>query len=798
MSSTRLDGRIQLVILAVLLLFGLLGARLWQLQIIMGETYSLLSSGNRLRTEKIPSPRGIIYDRNGRPLVKNSAYFFVALHPEAAKSADLRDIAEFLGMAPRSVADIVSAVKDPIEPIRIKGGLKPDEVAFIEARISDYPGLVIEAEETRHYLYGPVGAHLIGYLGKLNPQQASRKDYKGVPRKAFTGQWGVERMYDAHLRGEPGRRVIEVDALGRRLRILSETPPTNGEDLHLSIDMDMQLAAEEAFDKKVGSLVAISPGTGEVLAMVSRPSFDPNLFSRGISYDHWVRLRENKGFPMLNRALQSHYPPGSTYKLITAMAALDEEDARPDDKHLCTGAVNKGRWSFRCWRRGGHGVMDMQQAIIQSCDVYFYLTGERTGIDNIAKYARKFGLGSETGLGLIKEKSGLVPDKAWKESARGEPWYLGETFNAAIGQGFVLTTPIQLAQMTATLANGGYRYALRLTRADEQPEYTKDLHLDFEHVDFIKNALRGVVINVKGTGRAANSRHVRVAGKTGTAQVISQKTVRESEIPDHLKDHAWFVAFAPVNEPQVAVAVFVENGGHGGAAAAPIARKAIEALLAKDKVQKPAGGRMFADPSRPAPTPAPTSPQRSRPKAWTDLLNRSRSIVASPQEPGAAQEKKKPPVKVKPVSITSPETGPAPEGMDLPKTVSEEPKEPGTGPAVLPGATPVELQMPESPQEEPIMPAEEPVIKKPSTAPIVNKVEMPAPEVIDMPEPISPVKLNKPEASQEEPKDPATETTPETIVPEELKKPEAAESPLKEQAPEARDADMPKKEEDSQ
>ena len=671
MRSTEQGDRVRLVFLAVALMFGLLAARLWQLQVIKGADYERQSLGNRLRTEKVPSPRGIIYDRNGKPLVKNSPYYFVALLPEMARKADLASISGFLGMNPVEVADIVSSVKDPIDPIRLKGGIRYDEVAFIEARISDHPGLVIEAEPTRHYIYGPVGAHLIGYLGKLNPQQISREAYSGVPRKAFIGQWGVEKMYDSILRGEPGRRVIEVDAMGRRLSVLKEAAPVNGEDLYLSIDIDLQRAAEEAFGNRVGALAAIRPETGEVLAMVSKPSYDPNLFSRGIAYDNWVRLREDKRYPLLNRALQSNYPPGSTFKIVTALATLQEGVSTPRTKQTCNGVLQKGRWSFRCWKRSGHGVLDLIGAIIQSCDVYFYRTGENVGIDNIAKYARLLGLGTESGLGLITEKSGLIPDREWKERVKGLPWYPGNTYNTAIGQGFVLTTPIQLAQMTATLVNGGYRHPLRLLRAEHFPLPAEDLGLDPANVEFMKKALRGVVVDKMGTGHAANSRFVTVGGKTGTAQVVAQKEVRESELPEHLRDHAWFVAFAPVERPEIAMAVFVENGGHGGAAAAPIARKAIDAYLAKDMIRQE--GMKQTTPKAQPDSPEPLLKPRG-PRAWTELLLSPRMLnVISPDMPAVPQGHTKPLTPIKALEPSGPE-------------------EPGHAPAaaVSPAATPSE------------------------------------------------------------------------------------------------------------
>ncbi len=594
--------------LLALTMFLVLAVRLFDLQVLEGGGYERLSMENRLRMEMVPSPRGIIFDRNGEPLVKNAPFFSIALQQEMLGKADIPAIAEYLSMDSGEIYDRIRNEKNPFSPVKLKEGLSFEEVARAEARLSDYPGLAIHVEQTRHYPYGETGAHLVGYLGRLTPRQLKRANFKGVPRQAFIGQWGVEKLFDGFLRGKPGSRAIEADALGRRLRLIKEVPPEHGNDLYLSIDINLQRAAEEAFGDRVGALVALRPGTGEVLALASRPSFDPNLFSRGIHYEHWLLLSQDKRYPLLNRALQSQYPPGSTFKIITAIAALEEEAVTPGTRSRCTGRLRKGRWNFGCWKSGGHGALSLYGAIVESCDVYFYRAGEAAGIDNIAKYARRFGFGSASGLGLVREKKGLIPDTEWKQRVKNEPWFPGETYNAAIGQGFVLATPVQLARMTAAVANGGYLPELRLTRVEEEPgppskievggETLKKIkkamrveeepgppskiEVSGETLERIKRAMRGVVADKKGTAHwTAKSGTVEIAGKTGTAQVISlDKNRRKAkDTPYEFRDHAWFVAFAPVEEPEIAVAVFVEHGGHGSSAAAPIAKKAIETYM---------------------------------------------------------------------------------------------------------------------------------------------------------------------------------------------------------------------------
>lgn len=577
--SNNSRNRILLASYVIAGLFALFAIRLWQLQVLQGKEYRKISTENMLRIIKIPAPRGIIYDRTGIPLVKNSPYFYASLMPENLKQVNIQYLADILGI---NAGDIYARINkkglSPFEPIKLKEGLTFKEIAAIEARRSDFPGLIIDIDMSREYRYGNIGAHLIGYLGKLNPSQSKNPEFKDVPPEAFIGQWGAELLFDRSLRGIPGERIIEIDAIGREIKLLQENPPVKGEDLKLSIDINLQKAAEEAFAGRAGAMVALKPDTGEILGLVSRPSFDPNLFARGINYSQWAALIQDKKKPMLNRALQSQYPPGSTFKIITAIAALNEGVITPDTKVTCTGGITYGKWQFGCWKKGGHGTVSLHRAIVESCDVYFYEAGKRLGIDKIAEYARKLGLGSETGLQLVKERSGLIPDTKWKHEKRNQQWYLGETFNAAIGQGYVAVTPMQMAQLMSIVANGGLIYRPVMVKAEAPLQPVASVDIKPQVLDLVRDGLYGAVNEGGGTGGAAKSNIAAIGGKTGTAQVVS---IRKSShhLPEKFRDHAWFVAFAPVEKPAIALCVFIEHGGHGGGAAAPIAKLAIEAYL---------------------------------------------------------------------------------------------------------------------------------------------------------------------------------------------------------------------------
>lgn len=562
----------------VLLGFLIIILRLWQLQLLQGEDLRKISESNRLRIIRVAAPRGIIFDRNGIPLVKNTPYFCASIIPEEFDTARIPFLAGALNMPEDELRKMIGKkAQKPFSPLRLKEDLTFDEVSYLEARRSDFPGLIIEIEVSREYLYGGIGAHTIGYLGKMTPRQSKDPEFRDVPPDAFIGQWGVEKFYDKSLRGTAGQRIIEVDAIGREIRLLRETPPVKGADLSLSIDMALQKAAEDAFEGKTGALVALKADTGEILGLLSAPSFNPNSFAKGISSGDWNAIVTDRKVPMLNRAIQSQYPPGSTFKIITAIAALEEKALDTATKVDCRGGINYGKWHFGCWKKSGHNIVSLHRALVESCDVYFYEAGKRVGFDKIHDYAVMFGLGEETGISIGRERKGLIPNSQWKRETKKSGWFLGETFINSIGQGFVSTTPVQMAVMMNAVANGGHVYKPSILRTSE-PVLLRKASVSPETLETVRAALQGVVNENSGTGYAARSNTLLIGGKTGTAQVVGIRKDSRS-LPEKFRDHAWFVAFAPVEKPEIALSVFVEHGGHGGTTAAPIAKKAIEAYM---------------------------------------------------------------------------------------------------------------------------------------------------------------------------------------------------------------------------
>ena len=593
---TEKNGIEKVLIIGYVIIAGflILLIRLWQLQILHGTEYRKISESNRLRVIGIPAPRGIIYDRNGIPLVRNIPYFCASLIPGEFDAENVRGVANLLGMSAEEVEEKISKKgESPFSPVRLKEGLSFKEVNYIEARRSDFPGLMVEIEVSRGYIFGKTGAHLIGYLGKMTPAQSKDPQFRDVPPDAFIGQWGVEKLYDKTLRGIAGQRVIEVDALGREIRLLQEKPPVKGTDLTLSVDIALQEAADKAFEDRTGALVALQPDTGEILGYVSSPSFDPNKFVKGITRDEWESLSSDKNLPMLNRAIQSQYPPGSTFKIIMAIAGLEEGVINASTTVDCKGGISFGRWHFGCWRKGGHGIISLHRALVESCDVYFYEVGRRLGIDKIYEYASRFGLGKTTGIPLGAERKGLIPNTKWKMKAKKAQWYLGETFVNSIGQGYVSATPVQMASMMSAVANGGSVYRPSLLKGSK-PVLLMSAGVKPETLETVKSALSGVVNEPSGTGWVAKSGVTTIAGKTGTAQVVGLRKGSAS-LSEKFRDHAWFVAFAPVEKPQVAMSVLVEHGGHGGSAAAPIAKKAIEAYLLTVEKKKELAQKEQAD-----------------------------------------------------------------------------------------------------------------------------------------------------------------------------------------------------------
>ncbi len=582
----RLPFLVAFIILFTLILF----IRLWYLQAIKGEYYYDQAESNRIRPVKIRPPRGIIYDRNGRPIVENVLAFDVSIVPEDAHNLDatINKLSSIVKLRPetiRALLDDAASVRTKYEPVKIQEEAPWDEVAVVEAHQEDLPGAIIEPEHRRHYPYAGLASHQLGYIGKVSQTQRKQEQ---TDIGLLTGQGGLEKVYDKYLRGTAGRRMIQVNAAGRKVKDLGIEEPKPGTDIYLTIDLDVQKAAEESLGDRSGAVVAMDPNTGEILALASHPNYDPNLFPRGIAPKDWVRLTNDPTHPLYNRAIQSVYPPGSTFKIIVSLAGLETGVIKPNDKVTCRGSIKSGKHTFRCWKKEGHGTISFHRALVESCDVYFYTMGERIGWDRVAQYAKKLGYGSLTGIPLPDEKQGLIPTTEWKQKRTKEPWYPGDTYINSIGQGFVLVSPIQACQMMSAVANGGYFYRptlLKQTRNREtgevkvfSPEPKSRISLDSQALDEVRTALAGVVSEPGGTGHGAQNPFATVAGKTGTAQVITQK-IPGKKLGEKLQDHAWFVAYAPVESPKIAVAVLVEHGGHGGSAAAPVARRVIEEYM---------------------------------------------------------------------------------------------------------------------------------------------------------------------------------------------------------------------------
>ncbi|HTP41243.1 MAG TPA: penicillin-binding protein 2 [Nitrospiria bacterium] len=584
----------RLLWMAVILcgIVALLVVRLWGLQVWYGDYYHQLSEQNRLRHVPIQAPRGLIYDRAGRLLVTNvpSLNLYVVEEDMSDPSATIAEISRTLGLTEDEVRDRINKRRESAyTPVLIKQGLTLSEAARLETHRLSLSGLKIEVEARRRYLYGPMASHLLGYVGEVTAEQLDAAKDDSLSPGAIIGQSGLESSYDHWLRGRDGMKRVEVDALGHERRVVDAVEPVRGDDLYLTIDMELQRVAEEALGDRAGAVVAVDPNSGDVLAMVSHPSVDPNLLSGNMSTAEWTKLVNDSEHPLTNRVIQGVYPPGSVFKIPVAAAALESHQIRPEDHLFCQGGLQFGRRYFHDWKAGGHGDIAMNDAIAQSCDVYFYRLGSEMGVDTIAKYATEFGLGQPTGIALSSERHGIVPSTDWKVKAMGEPWYPGETLSVAIGQGYVGVTPLQMADLIATVASGGRRYQPHLVKAMQDrdsgrleafpPTRLADAAVSAKTFRILRTALTAVVEGEHGTGGAARSKLVSIAGKTGTAQVVGSANAGQVKAPTGFEDHAWFVAFAPVESPEIAIAVLVEHGGHGGSAAAPVAKQMIEHYL---------------------------------------------------------------------------------------------------------------------------------------------------------------------------------------------------------------------------
>jgi penicillin-binding protein 2 len=599
-----------------------LAARLVYLQVLRHDYFSELSQGNRIRIDPVPPSRGLVLDRNGVLLALNRPSYQLEITRE--QTPDLDDtLARLidLGLLPAEEHDrMLRTIKarrafDSV-PLRLQ--LSEEELARFAVRRQDFPGVEVRPRLTRYYPLGGTGVHALGYVAAISEQDEKRIDLANYAGTTLIGKLGVERAYEDELHGQTGYQQLLVNAQGRHVeRVGTETAelerrePVAGNDLYLSVDARVQKAAEEALAGRRAAVVAIDPRNGDVLAFVSTPTFDPNAFARGLSYAEYAALSEDIDVPLYDRALRGVYPPGSTIKPLVALAALEDGVVEPDETVFCRGYFQLPGDShrYRDWKKGGHGTVNMHSAIAQSCDVYFYGLAQRLGIDRMHDFLARFGLGAQTGIDISGERSALLPSRDWKKKAFKrkdmQVWFPGETVIAGIGQGYMLVTPLQLAHVAATISMRGKRYAPRLVTRIRDASTGEIRELpprelppvkvnDPAHWDVIIGGMVGVTNDSNGTARRLQvGAPYKIAGKSGTAQVFGIKQdakYKESEVSERLRDHGLFIAFAPAEDPRIAVAVVVENGRSGSGTAGPIARKVIDAYLQPDSVADPTTG----------------------------------------------------------------------------------------------------------------------------------------------------------------------------------------------------------------
>ena len=571
--------------------FMILVIRLFYLQVVEGEEFRRLSQNNCIRLLGISPSRGVISDCRGTLLVDNRPSFNLSIIPKDAKPLPetLEKLARYVDIPEETIRDVVKGKRgaSSYTPVLIKKDMNRDELAAVNVHKFDLPGVVVNILPQRHYM-SQHAAHLIGYLGEISLDELKSGKFPGRRSGDYVGKYGVEKTAEDYLKGKPGGKQVEVNARGQVVRTLQTVAPVAGDNIWLTIDIDLQKKAEALLEGLVGAVVAIRSDTGEILAMASSPSFDQNGFVDGMSREEWRDLVSNPFHPLQNKAVSGAYPPASTYKIVTAMAGLEEGVIDADTTFFCPGYYQFGNRVFRCWRRGGHGAVSVVRALAVSCDVFFYQTGQRLGVDRLAHYANACGLGAPTGIALGHESAGLIPTSTWKKKRFGIPWQKGETLSIAIGQGYDLATPLQMAVLTAAICNGGTLYrpliigrrenSLGETVYECRPEAAGRLPASPKTLRIIRQGLWDVVNSPKGTARRARIDGIEMSGKTGTAQVFSRKNEDTSwkEITlDHLKPHAWFIAYGRRGTEQIAVAVIVEHGEHGSGTAAPIARELI-------------------------------------------------------------------------------------------------------------------------------------------------------------------------------------------------------------------------------
>jgi penicillin-binding protein 2 len=578
----------RVLVLAVVTAVGfvaLLG-QLWYLQFLEGGRLHELSEKNRIRIRPVAAPRGILFDRNGLALVDNRPAFTLSLIPHELEDRDsvVARLSVLLKLPAGELMDALDRVPaDSIRPVRVRRGLSLEEVTKVEERKLELPGVIVEVEPQRTYPTSTFAAHLLGYVREVSDEQMKQGRYR---RGDMIGQSGLERLLDEYLRGHDGGERIEVDALGRPVQVMRREEPDPGAQVFTTVDRRIQEAAEHAMAGHAGAVVVMDPRTGDLLAMTSSPAFPLDRLTGNLDREEWVRLVRDPMAPLMNRALQGQYPPASIFKIIVAAAGLQEGSLTPMDRLYCNGEFHLGNWTFKDWKPGGHGHVDLHSAIAQSCDIFFYQAGLKVGGDTMARYAQAFGLGAPTGIDLGGERFGLVPFSGSRRRGK-RPWQAGDTVNMSIGQGQLLVTPLQIARMMAAVANGGVLWKPRLVQRVERADGTLAYESSSRMTDrvelspvvwtFLRHALADVV--KEGTGGLARVPGLDIAGKTGTAQTIAKSDASKGQ------DHAWFASFAPADDPQVVVVVLVERGGKGGQVAAPIARQIYEAIFLQKVAQ---------------------------------------------------------------------------------------------------------------------------------------------------------------------------------------------------------------------
>ncbi len=571
----------------ILLLFCVFALRFWFLQIHKGSYFAEQAKNNQLRQDRLYAPRGLIRDRNGNLLALNEPAYALGIVREDCKDLDgtLKTVSEWTG---EDLSDIKKIFKKsrkrvkPFEPLILVPNLTFKQVAMIEANALHWPGLEVVVRPRRRYLQGALLSHVLGYVSECGESELEADSDLAVGD--FVGKQGLEDVLEKRFRGVKGRRQCEVDATGRRLKERIITPPVAGEDIDLSIDLGLQELGGKLLQGKAGAVVVMNPDNGQILSFVSAPSYDNNSFTSGLSKKEWAKLSNDPMHPLQNRVIQSVYPPGSVFKLVVAACGLHNKVVTPSETFYCPGFVKLGKYVFRDWKRSGHGDVDLQKALVESCDVYFYKLGIKLGVDRISEFAKESGFGEVTGISLPHEKAGLIPTREWKRKRFGEIWHPGENLNLAIGQGYTLTSPLQVARFIASLVNGGRLLRPQLL-AGEPAEEQGRLPMTKNQLEIIKKAMIETVEGPHGTARRLRKKGIVIGGKTGTAQVVKLTDeihkMKDKDIPYKYRDHAWMASFAERGDQRYVVVCMVEHGQHGGSGAGPVVRAIYDYLFDK-------------------------------------------------------------------------------------------------------------------------------------------------------------------------------------------------------------------------